>query len=258
MSGPVSGDRPGLTEPLATFAVATAVASALFWVGRVVPFVQHNLHGAIALVFLYAPALAARISRRPFDYRTAGLTIAPVSLNLKITALAIAVAWPPFFAAFLAFYSFVCNADLPLARYWIEMFAPICPRWVGWNGAVGRGLWGFRLPPDFALLALTQLLVVAVPEEFFFRGYLYFRLEQRWPSRRKLAGAPVGWPLLVTSLLFGLGHVLVDLDPARMVVFFPALAFGWMRARTGSIAAGALFHALCNVLSEILHTAFFR
>jgi hypothetical protein len=30
-----------------------------------------------------------------------------------------------------------------------------------------------------------------------------------------------------------------------------------MRARTGSIAAGALFHALCNLLSDVLHTSYF-
>jgi hypothetical protein len=30
-----------------------------------------------------------------------------------------------------------------------------------------------------------------------------------------------------------------------------------MRARTGSIAAGATFHALCNVVSDVLHTSYF-
>jgi membrane protease YdiL (CAAX protease family) len=40
-------------------------------------------------------------------------------------------------------------------------------------------------------------------------------------------------------------------------VFFPGLAFGWMRARTGSLAAGTAFHASCNLLSEILHASFF-
>jgi hypothetical protein len=31
-----------------------------------------------------------------------------------------------------------------------------------------------------------------------------------------------------------------------------------MRARTGSVAAGAVFHALCNLYSDVLHTSFFR
>jgi membrane protease YdiL (CAAX protease family) len=59
-------------------------------------------------------------------------------------------------------------------------------------------------------------------------------------------------------VLFALGHVLVDFNPQRLAVFFPALAFGWMRARTGSLAAGAVFHALCNLLADVLHASFFR
>jgi membrane protease YdiL (CAAX protease family) len=34
--------------------------------------------------------------------------------------------------------------------------------------------------------------------------------------------------------------------------------FAWMRARTGSLAPAALFHALCNLYSDLLHEAFFR
>jgi membrane protease YdiL (CAAX protease family) len=244
--------RPGLAEPLVTFFAATALACALFWTAQAVPFVQKNLHGAIAVIFLYAPALAARLWRRPFDYREAGLRFDPVPLNLRIAGLAMAITWPIFLAAFLAFYGFLCRAHAPaVVQDWAERFAPICPRWLGLHGA------HLRLPPDFALLALSQIVVVAVPEELFFRGYLLGRLEERWPSTRVLFGARVGWPLLVSSALFAAGHVLVDFDVQRLAVFFPALAFGWMRARTGSIAAGALFHALCNLLSEVLHTSFF-
>jgi membrane protease YdiL (CAAX protease family) len=245
--------RPSLREPIITFFAATALASALYWTAQAVPFVQKNLHGAIAVIFLYAPAVAARFSRRPFDYRQAGLRLDPVPLNLRVTGLALALTWPIFFAAFLSFYGYVCRPHVPaLVAYWAETFAPMCSRWLGLAGA------RLRWPPDFFLLALSQIVVVAVPEELFFRGYLMGRFEERWPSRRRLFGATVGWPLIVSSVLFAVGHVLVDFDPQRLVVFFPALAFGWMRARTGSIAAGALFHALCNLLSEVLHTSFFR
>ena len=47
------------------------------------------------------------------------------------------------------------------------------------------------------------------------------------------------------------------MTPTRLAVFFPALVFGWMRSRSGSIAPGAVFHALCNVFSEILHDSAF-
>jgi membrane protease YdiL (CAAX protease family) len=107
------------------------------------------------------------------------------------------------------------------------------------------------------LLALNQVLVIALPEELFFRGYLLGRLEARWPPRRRLAGAPVGRALLVSAALFALGHFLVDFNPQRLTVFFPALVFGWMRARTGSIVPGTAYHASCNLLSDVLHTSAF-
>jgi membrane protease YdiL (CAAX protease family) len=243
---------PSLTEPLGAFFIATLLAAALYWLGKVVPFIQNNLHGAIAVIFLYAPAAAARLSGRPFDYNAAGLRTSPLGLGLAVAAAGAALAFPLFFAAFLTFYGHVCAHGAPaLARFWAETFAPICGRWLGLGGA------HLRLPPDFALLALSQVLVVAVPEELFFRGYLWTRFEERWPAHRRFLGAPVGWSLLASSALFALGHVMVDLDVSRLSVFVPALIFGWMRARTGAVFAGALFHASCNLFSEVLHTSFF-
>ena len=40
--------------------------------------------------------------------------------------------------------------------------------------------------------------------------------------------------------------------PTRLAVFFPALLFGWLRARTGGIGASVCFHMLCNVYSQVL------
>ena len=244
--------KAGLVEPLATFLAATGLAAGLFWLARSVSLVHEILHGSIALVFLLAPSYAARISGRPFDYRATGLALAPVKLNLRILALALATTWPHFFAGFLLYYGLLCSGSAPVwAQRLGDVLSPICPGWLGLQG------FSLRLPSGFALLALSQLLVVALPEEVFFRGYLMSRLEEHWPSRRRLWGAAVGWPLLVSSLLFGLGHFLVDFQPARLAVMVPALAFGWMRQRTGSLAPAAVFHALCNLFSEALHDSFF-
>jgi membrane protease YdiL (CAAX protease family) len=62
---------------------------------------------------------------------------------------------------------------------------------------------------------------------------------------------------LLSSLLFAIGHLMVIPNPQRLAVIFPALVFGWMRARTGSIVPGALFHALCNLFADVLHTSYF-
>src|SRR3954470_5994225 len=98
----------GLVDPLAAYFAATAAASVLFWTSAFVPLLRSNLHGAIAVIFLYGPALAARLSRRPFDYRTAGLRIDPVGRGLRVTGLAIALTWPVFLAGFFAYYGVVC------------------------------------------------------------------------------------------------------------------------------------------------------
>ncbi len=243
----------GLIEPLVTFLVATALAAALFWLAVGVGFVRDLLHGGIAVIFMLAPSYAARLSHRPFDYRAAGLGMAPLGLNLRVLGIALALTWPPFFAGFLLYYGLLCSPDaLPFLHRLAEILSPICSAYQGLAG------FSLRLPPGFFMLAITQVLVVALPEEIFFRGYLMSRLEERWPSRRRLWGAPVGWSLLVCSLLFGLGHFLVDFQPGRLAVFFPALVFGWMRQRTGSLAPATVFHALCNLFSETLHESFFR
>ena len=248
----IAREKAGLVEPIATFLAATGLAAGLFWLARGVSFVREILHGAIALVFLLAPSYAARISGWPFDYRSAGLGLAPVKLNLSILALALAITWPLFFGGFLLYYGLLCSGGtFAWAQRLIDVLAPICPGWLGLQG------FSLRLPAGLASLALSQLLVVALPEEIFFRGYLMSRLEERWPSRHRLWGASVGWPLLISSLLFGLGHFLVDFQPARLAVMIPALVFGWMRQRTGSLAPAAVFHALCNLFSEVLHESFF-
>lgn len=254
---PPFGSVPTVTplhEGLTTFAAATAVASLLYWLGFAVPFVAQNLHGFIAVLFLYSPLLASYWSGLPFEHtRQGALTFAePRRLAITLGA-AIAVSWPLFILGFFWFYGNACAPTAPaIAQWWWQTFAPICPRWLG---ALHPPL---RWPPDFLLLVLSQVLVVALPEELFFRGYLWSRLDQRFAPKWRLLGAPLGATWLLTSALFAVGHVAVDLDPRRFAVFFPALVFGWMRARTGSIVAGLTFHALCNLLSDVLYETYFR
>jgi len=240
----------GLGEPFVAYVAAVAVAAAAFWVGRSVGFVQEIVHGLIACVFLFGPGAAARLSGRAFDRDAAGIRVHPVGPGLRTLGLALLVTWPVFVLGFFIYYGVLCAGSGALGGL-ARTLTPICQQWTGLGGA------HFRLPEGFLVLALSQILVVAVPEEVFFRGYLLSRFEERWPSQHELWGARVGRPLLLSSLLFAFGHFLVDLQPSRLAVFFPALAFGWMRSRSGSIAAGAVFHALCNLLSEVLHRSFF-
>jgi membrane protease YdiL (CAAX protease family) len=100
--------------------------------------------------------------------------------------------------------------------------------------------------------ALGQWLVIALPEECFYRGYLQSALDEVWRFRVRVLGASVGPSLLVTSAIFAAGHLATELDANRLAVFFPALLFGWLRARTGGVGASIAFHALCNLFASYL------
>ncbi len=136
---------------------------------------------------------------------------------------------------------------------WAALMAAIFfpPFWLGYV------LWWqpsskFVAPPLATLAsdALGQLLVIALPEEAFYRGYLLTTLDDHWPPERKLLGARVGLGLIVSSALFAVGHVLTEVHPNRLAVFFPALLFGFLRARSGGIGAALLFHAMCNLFAS--------
>lgn len=112
------------------------------------------------------------------------------------------------------------------------------------------------LPPRLALLALTQLLVVALPEEMFYRGWMQTSWSRAGPERWvRVLGADLGRGFVATQALFALGH-LVSLQPWRVATFFPGLLFGWARARTGSLAAPVVLHALSNLFLLVLEASF--
>ncbi len=135
-----------------------------------------------------------------------------------------------------------------------------------------RGTFALRLVPTDALNEIFgQLVIIALPEEAFYRGYLQSRLDaalpgfgwktdaatgMRTPSRLRVFGASLGPAVLVTSLVFALGHFATIREPARLAVFFPSLVFGWLRQRTRGIGAGLAFHAMCNLFSETLGRGF--
>jgi len=97
--------------------------------------------------------------------------------------------------------------------------------------------------------ALFQLLLVALPEEFFFRGYMQYQFDRIWPKKWRLLGVRVGWSLVITSLIFAFSHSLIHRQWWHFSIFFPALVFGWLREKTNAITASILFHALSNVYS---------
>lgn len=134
-------------------------------------------------------------------------------------------------------------------------FVPFYGGFRAWAHWVWHAQQPFVFPPfttRFASDAAAQLLIVALPEEAFYRGYVQTRLDDVWAPTVRILGARVGPSLVVTSAIFAAGHFATIHDPARLAVFFPSLVFGWLRARTGGVGASIGFHALCNLFSEAL------
>lgn len=215
------------------FALATGLASLLYNVGQSVPFIHRNLHPMVALIFLVLPQL---VLRKRGNIERYGFTTQPLGLGLLLAAIGILIVLPLFAVGFVVVVRAACtHAPSMVPGSCFRAFHPV-----------------WRLPGDFPMQVAAQLVVVALPEELFFRGYVQGRLEDALPPTRTLWGARVGWAWLLGAALFGLGHFLVTFEPQMLSRFFPGLAFGWMFARTRSILASTIFHAACNLIMAVL------
>lgn len=190
--------------------------------------------------FLYLPLLAC--AWRGEDWPDYGLSTRRLGADLRLFAGVSLVVFPLFVAGYVAF-----------TWLWPQLPADLARSLTPYTGAPR---FAFRLPDRFEEWIITDLFVVALPEEFFYRGYLQTRLRDAWPRGRLVFGARLGPAFWVTALLFALGHLAI-FQAWRLAVFFPALLFGWMRERSGSILAPALLHACANLLIKVLDASFF-
>jgi membrane protease YdiL (CAAX protease family) len=110
----------------------------------------------------------------------------------------------------------------------------------------------FRGPVSWNDELLGQAVVVALPEEAFYRGYLMNSFDQKDSRSVRILGTVIRPSLFWSSALFALGHFATEPNVTRLAVFFPALLFAWLRNRTGGIGAGIIFHVLCNVFASTL------
>ncbi|MCK9462080.1 MAG: CPBP family intramembrane metalloprotease [Proteobacteria bacterium] len=185
-----------------------------------------GLHALVGVVFLLLPIVV--LDRRGRPYARYGVRLGRPLVDLPWVLGAMVVAFVP-----------------------VALASP-------WAWGVAERSFDFAWPSGYPGAAIAQLVVVAGPEELFFRGYLMGRLDDLFGARGRfrLLGAEVGPSLVVQAALFALGHFAVDLAPHRLLVFFPALAFGWLKARRGTIVAPILFHAASNVFMDILRAGY--
>ena len=86
---------------------------------------------------------------------------------------------------------------------------------------------------------LITLAIAALPEEWFFRGYIQDRL-----GNGVLA-------ILISSLLFSLVHVISISWMVGMLVFIPSLIYGYIYRKTGDIVLVILLHSLSNLIYKL-------
>ena len=235
--------RSPIREALAVWAAVMGVLVAVRLAGIAIP-VLHQIVGALAVgAFLYAPI--KRLEARGQDAHDAGWRFDSLGTDVGWALIVSALILPPFTLAFSWFVR-----ELP--RFPPQITSLVAP----YVGAAHP--FRFRIGPDPLELAgrVAGNAAVAFAEEFFYRGYLTLRFEESWPPRMRILGAPLGRAAIVAALLFALGH---PLDPAtwRLAVFFPALVFAWLRARTGTIVGAAICHFIFNVWLLLLERAAF-
>ncbi len=112
----------------------------------------------------------------------------------------------------------------------------------GYGLYAGKSLTFNKLSYSFIII---QLLLVALPEEVFFRGYL----------QQNLGNTIKG--VIVVSLLFALAHVVTlclgdgrgfSVCSQAVLTFFPSLVMGYLYMRTGTLWASVIFHFLANIV----------
>jgi hypothetical protein len=231
----------GAREAFLLWAAVLGSLAALQVVGLAVPVV-HSLVGAAAVAaFLWAPLRS--LERKGQDAHDAGWRFDRLPVDVAWAVLACVVILPPFALGFSWFV-----AELPhLPRDEARALAP----YLGAAHPLRFTLGPSRLE---LLGRVAGNAAVAFAEEFFYRGYLTLRLEERWPPARRILGARMGKAALLAALLFAIGHLL-EPAPWRLFVFFPALVFAWLRGRTGTIVGAAICHFIFNVTLLLLERA---
>jgi len=108
-----------------------------------------------------------------------------------------------------------------------------------------------------------QATMPGLAEELVYRGAFLALCDRAFGRPWRIAGAEVGWGLIVTSVVFGAVHAVnIDRNGALTVEwlfaigpFAGGLLGGWLRARTGSIWPGVVLHNASNLLVPLATVA---
>lgn len=106
------------------------------------------------------------------------------------------------------------------------------------SAVIFRAVSGEAIKPPPALYATVTFLLVALPEEAYFRGML---LDMLGCNMRAV---------IISSLLFAIAHghrYFIYGDYLAFFTFFPSLIMGYLYMKTRNILTSTLFHGSSNV-----------
>lgn len=148
-----------------------------------------------------------------------------------------------------------CGMTLEQGPRWggaLVMFAALAGLffWLALSSADGK--------PDSLETIAFQWTMPGLDEELFYRGTLLLALNEAFRGRMSIAGAPIGYGGVLTSLLFGITHALsykagaVDFDLMTFAMTgLPAFLLLWLRERTGSLLLPVIAHNVANGASTL-------
>ncbi len=107
----------------------------------------------------------------------------------------------------------------------------------------GGKLLGSVAQPIYSLWIelLSQLMLIGLPEELASRGYLFTRLRESWGDLPAL---------VISSALFGAGHLTTGDVPRAIQAGLSGLVYGLAFIRTRGIYAPVLSHIMQNLFSS--------
>lgn len=247
---PSDAEKVALRETIGVFLGVACATWLLRRLEVLSPLVRDNLHLLVAGVFLMTAIRCAE--RLPGGLQRYGLALGGLLSPEPGDAPAGMLAWAVDLlrALWRALPSFARELSVALGLCAL-IFPPFAVVFYLWHAPAHP----FYFLPQRELVSYvaTQVVVVGLPEEALFRGYIQGRLHDALPQRVSWLGASFSpLALLLQALLFALLHFIMDLEPTRLAVFFPALLFGWLSARRGGIGAAVFVHAFSNLLSNFL------
>lgn len=212
-----------LYEVIFAYLVVTGITLLLTTISLFVNSISNLTSPITILLFLLVPYLIKRRRVNPsFDL---GMKEDNIIKDILFGILVSIIIFPPFWLATIIYWHFMFSVQFAFK---------------------------LKLPSSLCGELLENLLLVALPEELFYRGYMQTRFKDYFILKRVSKRASIILAIIITSFLFSISHLVTIPNPVRLSVFFPSLVFGALREIRNSIYPSVVFHGLSNVFMDIL------